>query len=125
MVYFTVLLYYYILNIIFLEGKTTLLTYILSEQHNKKIAVILNEFGNDSADEKSMAIGDGGEMYSEWLELRLVLFEKSYLINKLETEICREGNSFAMCLRFSSCSVRTPPVHKIWSYWDTYNKSTS
>jgi len=52
------------------SGKTTLLTYILSEQHNKKIAVILNEFGNDSAEEKSMAIGDGGEMYSEWLELR-------------------------------------------------------
>ena len=26
-------------------GKTTLLNYILSEQHNKRIAVILNEFG--------------------------------------------------------------------------------
>lgn len=26
-------------------GKTTLLNYILTEQHNKKIAVILNEFG--------------------------------------------------------------------------------
>jgi len=27
------------------SGKTTLLNYILTEQHNKKIAVILNEFG--------------------------------------------------------------------------------
>jgi len=27
------------------SGKTTLLNYILMEQHNKKIAVILNEFG--------------------------------------------------------------------------------
>lgn len=26
-------------------GKTTLLNYILKEQHDKKIAVILNEFG--------------------------------------------------------------------------------
>lgn len=26
-------------------GKTTLLNYILTEQHNKRIAVILNEFG--------------------------------------------------------------------------------
>ncbi len=26
-------------------GKTTLLNYILTEQHEKKIAVILNEFG--------------------------------------------------------------------------------
>lgn len=27
------------------SGKTTLLNYILTEQHDKKIAVILNEFG--------------------------------------------------------------------------------
>merc|ERR1719510_1504285 len=52
------------------SGKTTLLTYILTEQHNKKIAVILNEFGTESADEKSMSVGSGGELYSEWLELR-------------------------------------------------------
>lgn len=26
-------------------GKTTLLNYILKEQHNKRVAVILNEFG--------------------------------------------------------------------------------
>ena len=40
-------------------------------QHNKKIAVILNEFGSESADEKSMSVsGEGGELYSEWLELR-------------------------------------------------------
>lgn len=26
-------------------GKTTLLNYILTQQHNKKVAVILNEFG--------------------------------------------------------------------------------
>uniref|UniRef100_A0A8B9HAG7 CobW/HypB/UreG nucleotide-binding domain-containing protein n=1 Tax=Astyanax mexicanus TaxID=7994 RepID=A0A8B9HAG7_ASTMX len=28
-------------------GKTTLLNYILTEQHSKRIAVILNEFGED------------------------------------------------------------------------------
>lgn len=31
------------------SGKTTLLNYILTEQHNKKIAVILNEFGEGIA----------------------------------------------------------------------------
>lgn len=51
-------------------GKTTLLNYILTEQHNKRIAVILNEFGEGSAVEQSMAIGQKGEMYEEWLELR-------------------------------------------------------
>ncbi|XP_029468939.1 COBW domain-containing protein 1-like isoform X2 [Rhinatrema bivittatum] len=51
-------------------GKTTLLNYILTEQHNKKIAVILNEFGEGSALEKSLAVSQAGELYEEWLELR-------------------------------------------------------
>jgi len=52
------------------SGKTTLLTYILKVQHGKRIAVILNEFGNGSAEEQSLAVGQNGETYSEWLELR-------------------------------------------------------
>lgn len=51
-------------------GKTTLLNYILTEQHNKRIAVILNEFGEGSALEKSLAVSQSGELYEEWLELR-------------------------------------------------------
>uniref|UniRef100_A0A8I6A519 Zn regulated GTPase metalloprotein activator 1A n=1 Tax=Rattus norvegicus TaxID=10116 RepID=A0A8I6A519_RAT len=51
-------------------GKTTLLNYILTEQHNRKIAVILNEFGEGNAVEKSLAVSQGGELYEEWLELR-------------------------------------------------------
>ncbi|XP_027695090.1 COBW domain-containing protein 3 [Vombatus ursinus] len=51
-------------------GKTTLLNYILTEQHNKRIAVILNEFGEGSALEKSLAVSQGGELFEEWLELR-------------------------------------------------------
>ncbi|NXF18259.1 CBWD1 protein, partial [Rhodinocichla rosea] len=51
-------------------GKTTLLNYILTEQHSKRIAVILNEFGEGIALEKSLAISQGGELYEEWLELR-------------------------------------------------------
>ncbi|XP_004838250.1 COBW domain-containing protein 2 isoform X1 [Heterocephalus glaber] len=50
-------------------GKTTLLNYILMEQHSKRIAVILNEFGEGSAVEKSLAVSQGGELYEEWLEL--------------------------------------------------------
>merc|ERR1719348_1040585 len=52
------------------SGKTTLLTYILNVQHGKRIAVILNEFGVGSAEEQSLAVGENGETYSEWLELR-------------------------------------------------------
>merc|ERR1711962_1793979 len=57
------------------SGKTTLLNYVLTEQHNKRIAVIPNEFGEGSVDEKSLAVKDGsendsGQLYEEWLELR-------------------------------------------------------
>ncbi|XP_021101030.1 COBW domain-containing protein 2-like [Heterocephalus glaber] len=49
--------------------KTTLLNYILTEQHSRRIAVILNEFGEESAVEKSLAVSQGGELYEEWLKL--------------------------------------------------------
>ncbi|KAF1946923.1 COBW domain-containing protein 1 [Clathrospora elynae] len=39
-------------------GKTTLLNYILTEQHGKKIAVILNEFGDSIDIEKQLTISD-------------------------------------------------------------------
>ena len=51
-------------------GKTTLLNHILTEQHGKKIAVILNEFGEGSSVEKSISVGEAGELCEEWLELR-------------------------------------------------------
>ncbi|RUS77597.1 hypothetical protein EGW08_014636 [Elysia chlorotica] len=52
------------------SGKTTLLNFILTEQHGKKIAVILNEFGEGDSIEKSMSVGEEGELFEEWLELR-------------------------------------------------------
>ncbi|KAF2271471.1 cobW-domain-containing protein [Westerdykella ornata] len=39
-------------------GKTTLLNYILTEQHGKKIAVILNEFGDSIDIEKQLVVSD-------------------------------------------------------------------
>ncbi|KAI8099720.1 COBW domain-containing protein 6 [Halteromyces radiatus] len=52
------------------SGKTTLLNYILTEKHEKKIAVILNEFGESSDIEKSLSINQDGSLFEEWLELR-------------------------------------------------------
>lgn len=51
-------------------GKTTLLNYVLTEQHGKRIAVIMNEFGEGDSIEKSMSVGQEGELFEEWLELR-------------------------------------------------------
>ncbi|KAH8592949.1 CobW/HypB/UreG, nucleotide-binding domain-containing protein [Bisporella sp. PMI_857] len=50
-------------------GKTTLLNYILSEKHGKRVAVILNEFGDSSDIEKSLTVNKGGEQVEEWLEV--------------------------------------------------------
>ncbi|KAI9934866.1 hypothetical protein MW887_000486 [Aspergillus wentii] len=41
-------------------GKTTLLNYILTEKHGKKIAVIMNEFGD---------FNQGGQEVTEWMEV--------------------------------------------------------
>merc|ERR1719244_615259 len=51
-------------------GKTTLLNHVLTEQHGKKIAVILNEFGEGDSLEKSLSVGQDGDLFEEWLELR-------------------------------------------------------
>ncbi|TGZ82602.1 CobW/HypB/UreG [Ascodesmis nigricans] len=50
-------------------GKTTLMNYILNEQHQKRIAVILNEFGDSADIEKSLTVQQDGQQVEEWLEL--------------------------------------------------------
>lgn len=50
-------------------GKTTLMNYILTERHGKKIAVILNEFGDSADIEKSLTVSKDGQQVEEWLEL--------------------------------------------------------
>ncbi|KAF9582592.1 COBW domain-containing protein 1 [Lunasporangiospora selenospora] len=52
------------------SGKSTLLDYILTEKHNYKVAVILNEFGDTGGIDQAMNVGMGGEVVEEWLELK-------------------------------------------------------
>ncbi|SCU92110.1 LADA_0F14400g1_1 [Lachancea dasiensis] len=51
------------------SGKSTLLEKIALKGSDKKIAVILNEFGDSSEIEKSMTIRENGSSYEEWLDL--------------------------------------------------------
>lgn len=47
-----------------------LVNYILNAQHGKRIAVILNEFGEEVGVERAMINeGDGGALVEEWVEL--------------------------------------------------------
>mmetsp|Transcript_25156 Transcript_25156/g.63271 ORF Transcript_25156/g.63271 Transcript_25156/m.63271 type:complete len:430 (-) Transcript_25156:7-1296(-) len=50
-------------------GKTTFLTYLMTEKHGKRIAVIQNEFGRKTGIEEAMVIGQDGKSQNEWLEL--------------------------------------------------------
>ncbi|CAN1295663.1 Zinc-regulated GTPase metalloprotein activator 1 [Linum perenne] len=52
------------------SGKSTLVNYILNAKHGKRIAVILNEFGEEIGVERAMINeGDGGALVEEWVEL--------------------------------------------------------
>ncbi|EMC93289.1 hypothetical protein BAUCODRAFT_235316 [Baudoinia panamericana UAMH 10762] len=75
-------------------GKTTLLNYILTARHGKKIAVILNEFGNSADIEKSLTINQGDQQVEEWLELAngcICCSVKDSGVNAIELLMDRRG----------------------------------
>lgn len=52
------------------SGKTTLVMRLLNDPtHKKRIAVVLNEFGSSSGIDKSLFMGQDGQLSEEWLEL--------------------------------------------------------
>lgn len=51
------------------SGKSTLLEKIALKGSDKKIAIIMNEFGDSSEIEKAMTIRNGEASYQEWLDL--------------------------------------------------------
>ncbi|BGP37292.1 hypothetical protein JCM10449v2_001197 [Rhodotorula kratochvilovae] len=52
------------------SGKSTLLDYILKEQHGRRIAVIMNEFGDTTdIESKAISVQSDDALVEEWLEL--------------------------------------------------------
>ncbi|KAG7150253.1 COBW domain-containing protein 1 like [Verticillium longisporum] len=75
-------------------GKTTLLNYILTAQHGKKIAVIMNEFGDSIDIEKSLTVNKGDEKVEEWLEVGngcLCCSVKDTGVNAIESLMEKKG----------------------------------
>ncbi|KAF2430993.1 cobW-domain-containing protein [Tothia fuscella] len=75
-------------------GKTTLLNYILNERHGKKIAVILNEFGDSADIERSLTVSKEGQQAEEWLDLSngcICCSVKDQGVNAIESLMERRG----------------------------------
>ncbi|KAM0328201.1 hypothetical protein ACHAQA_005608 [Verticillium albo-atrum] len=75
-------------------GKTTLLNYILTAQHGKKIAVIMNEFGDSIDIEKSLTVSKGDEKVEEWLDVGngcLCCSVKDTGVNAIESLMEKKG----------------------------------
>ncbi|GAB1600489.1 COBW domain-containing protein 1-like [Argonauta hians] len=98
-------------------GKTTLLNYVLSEKHGKKIAVILNEFGEGSSIEKSLAVGQKGELFEEWLELRngcLCCSVKDSGVKAIENLMLKKGKFDYILLETTGLADPGPIASMFW-----------
>ncbi|KAF7722887.1 hypothetical protein EC973_002607 [Apophysomyces ossiformis] len=116
------------------SGKTTLLNYILTEKHEKKIAVILNEFGESkrvkncqvdpnrpfwsgSDIEKSLSINQEGTLYEEWLELRngcLCCTVKDNGVLAIENLMAKKGKFDYILLETSGLADPGPIASMFW-----------
>lgn len=75
-------------------GKSTLLNYILTAQHGKRIAVILNEFGDSADIERSLTVNQNGQQAEEWLDLQngcICCSVKDQGVNAIESLMERRG----------------------------------
>lgn len=98
-------------------GKTTLLNYILTEQHSKKIAVILNEFGEGSALENTMAINEEGKLFEEWIELRngcLCCSVKDNGVKAIENLMTKRGKFDYILLETTGLADPGPIISMFW-----------
>ncbi|KAL1931342.1 hypothetical protein VTP01DRAFT_9484 [Rhizomucor pusillus] len=99
------------------SGKTTLLNYILTEKHEKKIAVILNEFGESSDIEKSLSVNQEGTLYEEWLELRngcLCCSTKDNGVKAIENLMEKKGKFDYILLETSGLADPGPIASMFW-----------
>ncbi|XP_052776539.1 zinc-regulated GTPase metalloprotein activator 1-like [Mya arenaria] len=98
-------------------GKTTLLNYVLTEQHGKRIAVIMNEFGDGDSVEKSMSVGSEGERYEEWLELRngcLCCSVKDNGVKAIENLMTKKGRFDYILLETTGLADPGPIASIFW-----------
>ncbi|RUS17318.1 CobW/HypB/UreG, nucleotide-binding domain-containing protein [Endogone sp. FLAS-F59071] len=99
------------------SGKTTLLNYIMTEKHEKRIAVILNEFGDSSDIEKALSVSDKGTLYEEWLDLKngcLCCSVKDNGVQAIESLMLKRGRFDYILLETTGLADPGPIASIFW-----------
>ncbi|CAK9186190.1 unnamed protein product [Ilex paraguariensis] len=99
-------------------GKSTLVNYILNAQHGKRIAVILNEFGEEIGVERAMINeGEGGALVEEWVELAngcICCTVKHSLVQALEQLVQRKERLDHILLETTGLANPAPLASVLW-----------
>ncbi|XP_057531058.1 uncharacterized protein LOC130809346 isoform X1 [Amaranthus tricolor] len=99
-------------------GKSTLVNYILNSQHGKRIAVILNEFGEEIGVERAMINeGDEGALVEEWVELAngcICCTVKHSLVQALEQLVQRKERLDHILLETTGLANPAPLASVLW-----------
>ena len=100
------------------SGKSTLLEKIALKGSDKKIAIIMNEFGDSSEIEKAMTIKNGSDSYQEWLDLGngcLCCSLKNVGVKAIEDMVERSpGNIDYILLETSGIADPAPIAKMFW-----------
>ncbi|KAK3042317.1 hypothetical protein RJ639_002363 [Escallonia herrerae] len=99
-------------------GKSTLVNHILNAQHGKRIAVILNEFGEEIGVERAMINeGEGGALVEEWVELAngcICCTVKHSLVQALEQLVERKDRLDHILLETTGLANPAPLASVLW-----------
>uniref|UniRef100_A0A7S0YEL4 CobW C-terminal domain-containing protein n=1 Tax=Polytomella parva TaxID=51329 RepID=A0A7S0YEL4_9CHLO len=101
-------------------GKTTLLNYILTESHGFKIAVILNEFGEETGIESSFVQSSEGirSASGEWIEIAngcLCCSVKNDFVSALESLLTRKDKFDYILIETTGLANPGPIASELWT----------
>lgn len=99
------------------SGKTTLLHYVLSAEHQLKIAVIVNEFEFGKTIEKGLTLKSSEKSDDEWLELKngcMCCTAKSQTVSALESLMRRKGTFDLILVETSGLADPGPIAATFW-----------
>lgn len=101
-------------------GKSTLVNYILSENHGFRIAVIMNEIGDQKGIEKALLQDEGGgrQRVDEWVELTngcLCCSVKDDFVNALESLMIQQSVFDYILIETTGLANPGPVAAALWT----------